>query len=349
MASAEDVGASVATVADVAKRAGVSVSTAARVLSGHGYAAETTRRHVLEAAEDLGYVANQIARSLRTRRTNMVGLLIGDVENLFYSVIARNVESATRDAGYHLVLCNSDDDPETEREYLKLLEGIQVDALIVTPTSKNRRNLARLLDKEMVIVQMDRRVDDLAADAILVDNEAGAASAVSHLIEAGHSRIGILTGGLAVPTAQLRLAGYEHALREHGIPLRKELVKTGSFLREHAIEDATDLIRARPAPTAVFAANNILAEATLTALEQEGLNVPRDVSLVAFDDMPWMSMVVPAITTVRQPIAEMARGAAELALRRLREGHDGAPSTIVFRTQLIERDSVGPPRTTKTG
>ena len=146
----------------------------------------------------------------------------------------------------------------------------------------------------MVIVQMDRRVDDLAADAILVDNEAGAASAVSHLIDAGHSRIGIVTGELAVPTAQLRLAGYERALREHGIPLRKELVKTGSFHREHAIEDAVDLIRARPAPTAVFAANNILAEASLIALEQEGLSVPRDVSLVAFDDMPWMSMVVPA-------------------------------------------------------
>ena len=128
-----------ATVADVAKKAGVSVSTAARVISGHGYAAEKTRRHVLEAAKDLGYVPNQIARSLRTRRTQMIGLLIGDLENLFYSSIARNVESVTKDAGYHLVLCNSDDDPEVEREYLTLLEGIHVDALIVTPTSKNRQ------------------------------------------------------------------------------------------------------------------------------------------------------------------------------------------------------------------
>ena len=102
----------------------------------------------------------------------MIGLLIGDLENLFYSSIARNVESVTKDAGYHIVLCNSDDDPEVEREYLMLLEGIHVDALIVTPTSKNRRNLAQLLEKEMVIVQMDRRVDDLAADAILVDNPA---------------------------------------------------------------------------------------------------------------------------------------------------------------------------------
>lgn len=333
-----------ATIADVAKKAGVSVSTAARVLSGRGYASEETRRLVLEAAKALGYVPNQIARSLRTRQTKMVGLLIGDVENSFYSVIAKNVESVAKGAGYHVVLCNSDDDPDIEREYLKLLEAMRVDALVVTPTSRNHRYLARLLDKGIVIVQVDRRVEGLAADAILVDNESGAEGAVSHLIAAGHSRIGILTGELAVPTARQRLAGYERAMKEHGIAVREELVKTGSFHREHAIEDATDLIRARPAPTAIFAANNILAEASFFALAQHGLRVPRDVSVVAFDDVQWMSMVEPSVTTVRQPVADMARSAAELVLRRLREGREGPPSTIVFRTQLVERGSVGPVR-----
>ncbi|MGE5459908.1 MAG: LacI family DNA-binding transcriptional regulator [Solirubrobacterales bacterium] len=332
----------------MAKQAGVSVSTAARVLSGRGYAADETRRLVLETAKDLGYVPNQIARSLRTRQTKMLGLLIGDVENSFYSVIAKNVESVAKDAGYHVVLCNSDDDPEIEREYLKLLDAMRVDALVVTPTSKNRRPLVGLLEKDLVIVQVDRRVEGLAADAILVDNESGAASAVAYLIEAGHSQIGILTGELEVPTARQRLAGYERALREHGIPIREELVKTGSFHREHAIEDATDLIRARPAPTAIFAANNILAEAALIALAQDGLRVPRDVSVVAFDDVQWMSMVEPSVTAVRQPVADMARSAAELVLRRLREGREGPPSTIVFRTQLVERSSVGPLRKAKT-
>lgn len=336
-----------ATVTDVAKLAGVSVSTAARVLSGRGYAAEETRRRVLEAAEELGYVPNQIARSLRTRRTRLIGLLIGDVENSFYSTIARNVESVARQAGYHVVLCNSDDDPATEREYLKLLEGIRVDALIVTPTLKNRQYLTRLMDKDIVIVQMDRRVDGLAADAIVVDNEAGAASAVAYLVEAGHIRIGILTGELVVPTANQRLTGFRRALVEHGIAASEDLIKTGSFHREHAIEDAMELIRRTPAPTAIFAANNILAEAALTALGDQGLRVPGDVSIVAFDDVPWMEMVDPPVTTLRQPIADMARSAAELALRRLREGREGPPSTIVFRTQLIERGSVAPVRRPK--
>jgi DNA-binding LacI/PurR family transcriptional regulator len=325
----------------------VSVSTSARVLSGTGYASEETRRLVLDAARELGYVPNQIARSLRTRQTMMVGLLIGDVENSFYSVIAKNVESVSKDAGYHVVLCNSDDDPNIEREYLKLLEGMRVDALIVTPTSKNRRHLARLMEKDMVIVQVDRRVDGLDADAILVDNEAGAAAAVASLVDAGHTRIGILAGELDVLTASQRLAGYKRALKERGIAVRDSLVKPGSFHREHAIEDATDLIRARPAPTAIFAANNILAEAAFIALEQQGMRVPRDMSLIAFDDVQWMSMVEPAVTTVRQPVADMARSAAELALRRLREGRDGTPSTVVFRTELIERASVAPLRKVK--
>jgi LacI family transcriptional regulator len=330
----------VATVADVARAAGVSVSTAARVLSRNGYASDATRRVVLEAARDLGYVPNQIARSLRTKQTRLVGLLIGDVENTFYSVIARNVESAAKDAGYHVVLCNSDDDPKIEREYLQLLEGMHVDALIVTPTSKNRRHLARFIQEGIVVVQVDRRIEGLQADAVLVDNEAGAASAVSHLIAAGHSRIGILTGELEVTTASERLTGYERALKDHGIAVRPSLVRSGSFHREHAIEDATALIRSKPAPTAIFAANNILAEGALIALEQQRLRVPRDVSIVAFDDLRWMSMVEPPLTTVRQPVADMARSAAELALRRLGDGFEGRPSTVVFHTELIERGSV---------
>jgi DNA-binding LacI/PurR family transcriptional regulator len=240
------------------------------------------------------------------------------------------------------VLCNSDDDPEIERDYLKLLEAMHVDALVVTPTTRNRRSLADLLEKGLVIVQVDRRVDGLRADAILVDNEAGAVSAVTHLIEAGHRRIGILAGDGEVPTASQRLMGYRRALQEHGIAVPDELIKIGSFHRDHAVEDATALIRA--APTAIFAANNILAEAVLIALDAEGLRVPRDVSVVAFDDVQWMSMVEPAVTTVQQPVADIARSAAELVLRRLREGRDGGPSTVTFRTELVERASVGVPR-----
>src|ERR671937_308174 len=307
------------TIADVAKHAGVSVSTAARVLSGRGYASDETRRIVLEAARALGYVPNQIARSLRTRRTRTIGLLIGDVENSFYSTIAKNVESVATRAGYHVVLCNSDDEPEVEREYLRLLDGVRVDG----------------------------RVEGLEADAILVDNEAGGYSGVEHLIEAGHDRIGILAGDVNVLTASQRLAGYERALKEHALPVRRELIKVGSFHREHAIEDATELIGVEPRPTAIFAANNILAEACLIALADLGLRVPRDMSVVGFDDVPWMGMVNPPLTTVRQPVADVARSAAELMLRRLEGDGQAQPSTQVFRTELLVRGSVAAVRKTR--
>lgn len=334
------------TVANVAQRAGVSPATAARVLSGNGYASAGARRAVLEAAKEIGYVPNHIARSLRTRRTQLAGLLIGDVENSFYSVIAKNVESVAKDAGYRIVLCNSNEDPGTEEQYLRLLDGMQVDGLIITPTGRNQRQLRRLLLKGTVIVQIDRMVEGLNADAVLLDNEAGAMEAVSHLIAAGHSRIGLLTGPRDVLTARQRREGYEWALREHGIPIRPELIREGSFLHDHAIEAATELLRSSPAPTAIFAANNILAEGCFLALADLGLRVPKDVSLVAFDDVPWMSMVNPHVTAVRQPVADMARSAAELLLRRLR---DNTPlsSTSVFRSELVVRSSVAPIRKTR--
>jgi LacI family transcriptional regulator, galactose operon repressor len=331
------------TVANVARRAGVSAATAARVLSGRGYASDDARRAVLEAAEEIGYVPNNIARSLRTRRTMLAGLLIGDVENSFYSVIAKNVESVAKNAGYQVVLCNSNDDAETESQYLQLLDGMRVDGLIITPTGRNQRYLRRLLEKGTVIVQIDRMVEGLNADAVLLDNEAGAMAAVSHLIAAGHSRIGILTGPRDVLTARERLEGYERALREHGIPVRPELIRDGSFLHDHAIEAATELLGSRPAPTAIFAANNVLAEGCFLALGGLGLRVPRDVSVVAFDDVPWMSMVRPQLTAIRQPVADMARSAGELLMRRLRD-NGPVPSTSVFRSELVVRGSVAPIR-----
>lgn len=332
------------TVANVAQQAGVSAATAARVLSGRGYASEATRRAVLEAAKEIGYVPNHIARSLRTRRTMLAGLLIGDVENSFYSVIAKNVESVANDADYQVLLCNSNDEPETEKRYLQLLDGVRVDGLIITPTGSNRRHLQRLIEKGTVIVQIDRMVEGLNADAVLLDNEAGAMAAVSHLISAGHTRIGILTGPPSVLTARDRLRGYERALRQHGIPVREELVRTGSFLHEYAIEAATELLRSSPAPTAIFAANNILAEGCFLAVNDLSLKIPKDVSLIAFDDVPWMRMVRPQVTAVRQPVADMARSAAELLLRRLRDGNP-APSTSVFQSELVTRGSVAPIRT----
>lgn len=326
------------TIADVAKRAGVSAPHAARVLSGKGYASPEVRARVLRAAEEIDYVPNHLARSLRSRRTNTIGLIISDVENPFYSQIAKCVETEAKARGFHVVLCNSGDEVKQERHYLALLEGIRVDGVILTPAPGRNPSLKRLVEGGTAVVQLDRTAGGVKSDAVLVDNEAGAAAAVEYLVDHGHERIGILGGPHNITTGKRRFDGFVRALQAHGITPCSELVRVGSFQREHAIEDVRALLDA--APTAIFAANNILAEACVLALVERGMRVPDDMSIVAFDDTPWMRMVNPPLTTVRQPTADMARTAVELLARRLEQAGDRGPQTVTFDPQLFLRGSV---------
>jgi DNA-binding LacI/PurR family transcriptional regulator len=331
------------TISDVAAVAGVAVATAGRVLSGRGYASASARAKVVAAAEQIGYVPNVIARNLRLQRSSAIGLLIADVENGFYSSIAKHVESVATAHGHSIILCNSNDDPVKEREYLELLEGIRIAGVILTPTGGNRRRLEQMQRDGIAVVQVDREVHHLSADLVLVDNERGAYEGVSALIDAGHTRIGLLAGRPQVVTGSARSDGYSRALREHGLHPDPELVRGASFRRDHAVEEARELLALDPPVTAIFAANNVLAEGCMLALKEAGLRVPMDVSLVAFDDVEWMRMLDRGITAVRQPVVDIARAAANMMVRRLKGEETGAPATVMFRAELVRRDSVGPP------
>jgi DNA-binding LacI/PurR family transcriptional regulator len=333
------------TIGDVAAAAGVGVATAARVLSGRGYASASARTKVLAAVEQTGYVPNVIARNLRLQKSNAIGLLIADVENSFYSAIAKHVESVATAHGHSIILCNSDDDPVREREYLELLEAIRVAGVILTPTGGNRRRLEQMQRDGIAVVQVDREVHRLHADLVLVDNERGAYEAVSALTEAGHTRIGLLAGRPQVITGSARTDGYLRALSERGLQPDPELVRGASFRHEHAVEEARALLALDPPVTAIFAANNVLAEACMLALSEAGLHVPEDISLVAFDDVEWMRMLDHGITAVRQPVIDIARTAANLMVRRLTGEETGAPATVMFRAELVSRDSIRPPAT----
>lgn len=333
------------TVNDIAAKAGVSPSSVSRVLTGRGYASESTRQRVLAAARELGYMPNRVAQSLRVKQTRTLGLIIADVENSFYSRIAKEVEAVAKEAGYHVVLCNTSDDPAEERHYLDLLSGLQVDGICITPTAGNRDTLERLLARNLPIVQLDRRLENLGADSVLVDNAHGAYLAVRHLIEHGHRRIGILAGSVQVTTGQQRLRGYERALEEGGLGLEPSLIRSGSFRRDIAADAVRELLDSTPGPTAIFAANNVLAEVCMVALHERGLRVPEDMSVVAFDDELWMRMIHRPLTTVAQPTAHLARIAASHLLRRLTERQGIEPVSIVLESTLQVRDSVArPPR-----
>lgn len=332
------------TVEDIAAKAGVSPSSVSRVLTGRGYASKSTRQSVLKAAGELGYTPNRVAQSLRSKQTRTLGLIIADVENYFYSQIAKGVESVAKEAGYHVVLCNTNDDPSDEEYYLDLLVGQRVDGLIITPTSHNGKKLETLIKRGLPIVQVDRCVETILGDAVLIDNAKGAYRVVKHLIAQGHRRIGLLAGDTDVTTGRQRLRGYEQALREHNFPVDTSLIRAGSFRRDTAEDAVHVLLNTSPRPTAIFAANNILAETCMFTLSELGIRVPVDISVVAFDDPLWMRMIDCPLTTVAQPTPHMTRVAAELLLRRISETSRSDPTTIVLEPTLQLRKSVMPPK-----
>jgi LacI family transcriptional regulator len=325
------------TINDIANRAGVAPSTVSRVLSGNGYAGQKTRDRVRRAADDLAYSPNRVAQSLRLNQTRTLGLVIADVENSFYSRIAKTVELVAKGAGFHVVLCNSNDDPQEERECLQLLVKLRVDGILITPTGQNAAHIRSLLSRDAKIVQLDRKVSNLRCDSVVVNNRKGAEAAVEHLIRNGHRRIGLLAGEIDVTTGRQRLEGYRAALRKHGIPFDSSLVRESNFLKETAVDAARSLFNVTELPTAVFAANNVLAESCLFVLKDLGLL--REVSLIVFDDAPWMQLIERPLTVVVQPIEELARTAAKLVLQRVQEAEPGNPVSIVLEPTLIIRDS----------
>ena len=325
------------TINDIANRAGVAPSTVSRVLSGNGYSGKKTRDLVLRTADDLAYTPNRVAQSLRLKQTKTLGLVIADVENSLYSRIAKTVETIAKRSGFHVVLCNSNDDPGEEKDCLELLVDLRVDGILITPTGKNAAFLRSLLSRGIKIVQLDRKLARLRCDSVVVNNRNGAEAAVEHLILQGHRRIGLLAGETHVTTGGQRLEGYRLALMKHRIPFDPGLVRESNFLRDTALGAAQSLFNRAELPTAVFAANNVLAESCLFVLRE--LRLSQSVSVVVFDDAPWMQLIDPPLTVVVQPIEELARTAATLMVKRVQASEAPNPVAIVLEPTLITRDT----------
>ncbi len=339
----------IATVRDVAAAAGVSSSTAARALSGRGYVSHQTRIAVAEAVDRLGYVPNRIARGLRARATRAVGVLISDLRNPFYSDLASGVERGLRDRDYHMILADSDGSVVLERAALRMFQSFRVDGVILTPTPEAPNLVMDLARAGMPVVEVDRLSSSAISDGVVVENEAGAYQAVRHLLELGHTKIGILAGETDYTTGAGRLRGCRRAFKDFGIEMDESLIVHTSFHTEDAQTEATSLLREHRAMTAMFATNNVLAKGAVRAIWEAELRLARDVSLVAFDDADWMTFTNPAITTVAQPTLEMGREAAALMLDRLSGDLLGPPIVRTLPTRFVRRESTAPPRITELG
>ncbi len=328
-------------ISDVARRAGVSPVTVSRVINSAKNVSPATREKVQQAIEELGYVPNVAARSLRSKRTRALALVVPDITNPFWTTVARGVEDAAQGYGYSVLLCNTDESPTKQLRYLDVVASQRVDGVIIAPCDSDVRNLASLRDRVIPAVVIDRRIEGWDVDAVYGDSISGARALVGHLIELGHRRIAMISGPQKASTAEDRVTGYEMALREAGLPLDPRLVKRGEFRAVSGEHLAYQVLDEGLKPTAIFAANNAIAIGVIDALEKRGLAIPQDVALVCFDDFHNASRFFPFLTVVVQPAYEMGTNAAQLLFSRLETRAALAPRHVVLPTRLIIRYSCG--------
>jgi LacI family transcriptional regulator len=341
------------TIDDVARAAGVSRATAARVLGGYGYVGLDTSKRVSDAAQELAYQPNQLARSMATGRSKTIGVVIADIENLYFARAIRAITDTASAKGFAVILVTTDEDIALERDAVRVLLAKRVDGLIVAPTSSNDvDHLIRARDSGCPIVLLDRRVPMLNADTFAVDNFVAAHEAVTSLIKRRHRRIALVSNAPAhaeqqylISSVRERIDGYRAALHEAGIHVVPELIVLGGWDIEKLADKVRKLCDSADCPTAFLATDSSVALVLLKVLREMNLSVPDDVSLISFDDADWTAAVTPPLTVVSQPIRELATAATEDLVARLTGvATDFGKETLLAAT-LIERDSVSIART----
>lgn len=325
-----------ATITDVALEAGASRTTTSRALSGRGYTSPEVRERVRRAAAKLGYVPDVMARNLKQGTSNTIGLLVTDLANPFYSEVATGASQYARQLGYLMTLADTNADPDAEIEAATALIGQRVAGLVVAPVSRAISDLVRA--QHLPMVEVDRSFG--MVDAVTVDNIGGAREATEHLLNLGHRDIALIIDEVHWSSGQLRRNGYLEAMVAQHLDPDPALIVTTGWDAEAARRTTRELLSGDHRPTALFAANNVLAEGAWRGIQDVGLRIPDEISLVAFDDLPWMSMVSPAITTVAQDPYELGRVAITQLINRINRP-DAPRSSVQLAAGLVVRASTG--------
>lgn len=328
-----------ATIKDVASEAGVSVATVSRTLNDVDRVSPAVRERVMAAAESLSYRPNAVARSLRARNTRTLGLVIPNVRNPFFTEMARAVEDAARERGYSLVFGNTDEDPEKEAEYLDVLLEKQVDGIIISPARAESLHLEEIARDGVPVVFLDRYVRGIEAPVVRADGRRAVDELVEHLVDLGHERLAVISGPPETVPGRERLEAFMNGAEERNVPVGGGCVRIGDFRRQSGYAAMRELLELDEPPTAVFAANNLMALGALQALKRVGKKVPEDVSFASFDDVSWFELMDPPVTAIAQPTAELGAAAARM-LPQMVEGSE-EPESFILEAELIIRGSCG--------
>lgn len=339
------------TVADVARRAGVSKATAARVLGGYGTVSDRVSEAVTAAARSLDYRPNELARSMTTGRSGTIGVVVGDIENPFFSLAMRGITDVARQAGFTVILINSGEDIEAESAAIRTLLAKRVDGLIVSPAKENDvEHLHEAIRSGLPLVLLDRGSDTLDVDTVIADDRHAAETITRRLIALGHRRIAYLTAcdtpdhifrtvkDINTGSVRRRIEGYLGACLEAGLIGMEKWVQVGAVTPEKTHRIVTEMLQSLQRPTAIIASDSMIALEVFKVHRQLGLSIPDHMSLVSFHDADWTSVTTPPVTVVRQPVYDLGATAAELLVERLNGGSQTARK-VVLKTEIVERAS----------
>jgi DNA-binding LacI/PurR family transcriptional regulator len=325
------------TITDVAREANVSRATVSRVISRKPITSEDVTGRVLAAIEKLGYQPNLVARSLRVQQSKIIGLIISDIQNPFYTGLVRAVEDTAYKNNFLVFLCNSDEDIEKEILYLKLMIAEKVAGVVITPTQERNNPSRMLLEAGVPVVAVDRSIKDLDVDSVVVDNYKVAYELVEHLIQDGHRQIAIVSGPSTITTSRERLEGYTQALSDHGLAVNPLFIRQGLPKEEFGYRAVRDMLELEQPPAALFLVNNLLTLGALRAIREKGLRIPDDIALVAFDDINWTSFVSPPLTVAVQPTYELGRRATELLINRINDPSIAIERQVISASVFIQK------------
>lgn len=331
------------TIKDVALKAGVSTAAVSHVINESRAVSIDTKKKVRHAIKALRYRPDGIARSLRVNQTGTIAVLIADVTNPFFADFVRGVEDEAHRRGerYNLLLCNTEENGERERRAIELVLERRIDGIVMAPAGGNETLLAELVESGLPLVFGDRRLKGVAADTVVANNFEAAAGLARHLISLGHRRIGLLDADLSASAIHDRVAGFRSAMTEAGLTLDPAHVVTSASNIPAATAAGSVLLATSPRPEAVFCTNNFMTLGMVRAVQEQGLDCPRDIAVVGFDDFPWATAFRPRLTVVAQPAYEIGREAATLLFDRISGRRTGPTVQMVLDTTLVIRDSCG--------
>ena len=333
------------TMRDVARLAGVSTSTVSAVINNTVAVSPRRKSRVLDAMAALDYQPDAIARSLKTGKSNAIGIIVPDITNAFYPEVIRGAEEAAQAAGYSVLLCDSNEESAVEERHLSALFSRRVDGVLLACCANSRAHelIAR---RHVPVVFIDRLPPSTAVNTVCSDNVRAGQSAAEHLISLGHKRIGMLAGHLDLSPHHDRLEGFRKAMQEAHLPILDEYLISGNVQVEDGVQAGHLLLDLAVPPTAIMASNNKLLLGVLQAVDERKMSIPQDLSVLGFDDYLWNNHFNPTLTAVAQHSHEIGKRAFELLLQLLLQPGDAVPSPIRVRipTELRLRNSTAPPQ-----